>query len=299
MELPYVPYPEGYQPNSAPGQTLPFSEITNFEYELGRPYIQSHGLSFSYGAMKGRATNWAAQLAAKPLAVSVIGVTAAGFQGLTLDADGYPGAVPAVVATLRRLLGVAPRYSDDHTFLFYDLRPYARRLRAGHTAAQLSALRAATLYPLRLSCSTGRLTVVNPSATTQRAVLDAGVTGARGAGALRLSVRGAAAGAPRRRRPPAGAAGAGAGHDDGVGVRAVRRGVRGGPADRADGHRGRVCPVPARRVGRSADRDRRAAVPIGAGRLTGARQRRRRRSGPTRPGSACVRLTPRPWPSAG
>ena len=137
MELPYVPYPEGYQPNMAPGQTLPFSEITNFEYELGRPYIQSHGLSFSYGAMKGRATNWAAQLAAKPLAVSVIGVTAAGFQGLTVDADGYPGAEPAVVATLRRLLGVAPRYSPDHTFLFYDLRPYARRLRAGHTAAQL------------------------------------------------------------------------------------------------------------------------------------------------------------------
>ena len=51
-----MPYPEGYQPNSAPGQTLPFSEITNFEYELGRPYIQSHGLSFSYGAMKGRAS---------------------------------------------------------------------------------------------------------------------------------------------------------------------------------------------------------------------------------------------------
>jgi len=188
MELPYVPYPEGYQPYMAPGQTLPFSEITNFEYELGRPYIQSHGLSFSYGAMKGRASNWSAQLAAKPLALSVIGATAAGFQGLTVDADGYPDAEPAVVAALRRVLGVDPRYSADHTFLFYDLRPYARRLRAGHTAAQLRALRQATLYPLRLTCSTGRLTVVNPSATTQRAVLDAGVSG--GAGALRLSVRG-------------------------------------------------------------------------------------------------------------
>jgi len=190
MELPYVPYPEGYQPDMAPGQTLPFSEITNFEYELGRPYIQSHGLSFSYGAMKGRATNWTAQLAAKPLALSVIGATAAGFEGLTVDADGYPGAGHAVVATLRRLLGVEPRYSADHTFLFYDLRPYARRLRTRHTAAQLQALRAATLYPLRLSCATGRLTVVNPSATTQRAVLDARVTGAGGAGALRLSVDG-------------------------------------------------------------------------------------------------------------
>ena len=189
MELPYVPYPEGYQPNSAPGQTLPFSEITNFEYELGRPYIQSHGLSFSYGAMKGRASNWAAQLASKPLAASVIGVTAAGFPGLTLDADGYPGAGPEVVATLRRLLGVGPHYSPDHTFLFYDLRRYARQLRASHSAAQLSALRAATLYPLRLSCSTGRLTIVNPSSTTQRAVLGARVTGG-GAGAVRVSMGG-------------------------------------------------------------------------------------------------------------
>jgi hypothetical protein len=191
MELPYVPYPEGYQPNSAPGQTLPFSEITNFEYELGRPYIQSHGLSFSYGAMKGRATNWAAQLAAKPLALSVIGTAAAGFQGLTIDADGYPGALPAVVGTLRRLLGVGPRISADRTFLFYDLRPYARRLRSTYSAAQLRGLRAATLYPLRLTCSTGRLTIVNPSPTTQRAVLAAGVGGRGGAGALRLSVRGA------------------------------------------------------------------------------------------------------------
>jgi hypothetical protein len=174
----------------APGQTLPFSEITNFEYELGRPYIQSHDLSFSYGAMKGRATNWTAQLAAKPLAVSVIAAAAAGFQGLTVDADGYPGTVPSVVTTLRRLLGAAPRYSDDHTFLFYDLRPYARRLRSRHTAAQLRALRAAALAPLRLGCATGRLTVVNPSATTQRAMLDAGVTGSGGAGSLRLSVRG-------------------------------------------------------------------------------------------------------------
>ena len=110
MELPYVPYPEGYQPNSAPGQTLPFSEITNFEYELGRPYIQSHGLSFSYGAMKGRATNWAAQLAAKPLAASVIGVTAAGFPGLTSTLTAIPARCRRCVATLRRLLGVEPQH---------------------------------------------------------------------------------------------------------------------------------------------------------------------------------------------
>ena len=123
-----------------------------------------------------------------------------------------------MVATLRRLLGVGPHYSADHTFLFYDLRPYARRLRAGHTAAQVRALRAATLYPLRLSCSTGRLTIVNPSTVTERAVLTAGVSGG-GAGALRLSV-GRSAIDTGVRRPLARGAGAGAGDDGGLGVRA-------------------------------------------------------------------------------
>ena len=216
-----MPYPEGYQPNSAPGQTLPFSEITNFEYELGRPYIQSHGLSFSYGAMKGRATNWAAQLAAKPLAMSVIGVTAAGFQGLTLDADGYPGAVPAVVATLRRLLGVAPRYSADHTFLFYDLRPYARRLRARHSgraaarAARGDAVPAAA--ELLDRSADGRQPIGDDAARGAHRRRDAAAQRRRRAAAERR--RSGRLRRQRSRQPPARAAGAGAGDDDGVGVR--------------------------------------------------------------------------------
>ena len=179
MELPFVPYPEGYQPYMAPGQTLPFSQVTNFEYELGRPYIQSHGLSWSYGAMKGRATNWSAQLAAKPLDLSVIGATAAGFQGLTIEPAGYPGAERRVRTALRRLLHAAPRRSRDGSLWFYDLRPLGRRLRATHTAAQLAALREAVLHPLRLTCAPGRLTVVNPAATATRATIAARVAGGR------------------------------------------------------------------------------------------------------------------------
>ena len=188
MELPYVPYPEGYQPYMAPGQTLPFSEVTNFEYELGRPYIQSRGISWSYGAMKGRASNWSAQLASKPLATSVTGVTVAGFAGLTIEPAGYPGAEPLVASTLRRLLHVAPVRSADGQLLFYDLRPYARRLRATHSASQLRALRDAVLYPLRLSCQTGRLTVTNPSASTTPAVVAGRIAGR--AGSVEVTVGG-------------------------------------------------------------------------------------------------------------
>jgi phosphoglycerol transferase len=203
MELPFVPYPEGYQPYMAPGQTLPFSEVTNFEYELGRPYIQSHGLSWSYGAMKGRATDWSAQLAAKPLDLSVIGAAAAGFDGLTVEPAGYPGAEPQLRAALRRLLHAAPRASADGSLWFYDLRPLARRLRATHSAVQLAALRDAVLRPLRLTCTPGRLTVTNPSSSAASATVTARLAGGpAGATALTVNGRSVAVGVRRRLRVP-------------------------------------------------------------------------------------------------
>ncbi|HEX5195172.1 MAG TPA: hypothetical protein VFW09_20445 [Solirubrobacteraceae bacterium] len=203
MEVPFVPYPEGYQPYRAPGQTLPFSEVTNFEYEMGRPYIQSHGLSFSYGAMKGRAANWSAQLAAKPLSLSVSGATAAGFEGLVVNPAGYPGAERQVRAALRRLLHTAPRTSPDGSLWFYDLRPYARRLRATHSPPQLAALRDAVLHPLRLTCAPGRLTVVNPSASVTGATVTARVAGGgSGMTTVRVDGRAVAVRAGRTLRVP-------------------------------------------------------------------------------------------------
>jgi hypothetical protein len=202
MELPYVPYPEGYQPYMARGQTLPFSEVTNFEYELGRPYIQSHALSWSYGAMKGRATNWSAQLAAKPVDLSVTGAAAAGFDGLVIDLAGYPGASVRLRAALWRLLHVAPRRSADGSLWFYDLRPLRRRLRATHSVARLAALRAAVLYPLRLTCAPGRLTIVNPSAGATTATLTAGLAGADRPTTVTVDGHPVAVGADHRVRVP-------------------------------------------------------------------------------------------------
>jgi hypothetical protein len=193
MTFPYVPFPEGYQPYMAPGQTLPFSEVTNFEYELARPYIQSSGLSWSYGAMKGRATNWMAQLASKPVDVSVTGAAAAGFDGLVVNLAGYPGAVPRLRAALRRVVGSPGRPSPDGSLLFYDLRRLQRRLRATHPAAQVAALRAAVLHPLRLTCAPGRLSITNPAAVATRATVSAQVAGIpRGAGPTTLTVGGRA-----------------------------------------------------------------------------------------------------------
>jgi phosphoglycerol transferase len=173
FELPYVPYPEGYQPFQATDQTFPFSNAINFEYELVRGYLHSEGLRWSFGATKGRAADWAGQLAAKPVGTAVTGAAVAGFDGLWIDPRGYPGQRPALERELGRLLRERPLVSADNDLLFYDLRPLAARLRAAHPAAQLAAVRAAVLHPLRLTCATGRLTIANPASSARTAVLDA------------------------------------------------------------------------------------------------------------------------------
>jgi phosphoglycerol transferase len=166
FQLPYVPYPEGYQPYSAPGQTIPFAPGVSFEYAEAREYVHSNGLSWSYGALKGRATNWEAELASKPVSVAVAGAAAAGFDGLAIDPRGYPGALSGELRrSLRTLLGVAPLYSPARDLVFYDLRPFGARLRRELGPARSAALRTATLSPIRMRCAPDRLSVVNPSLT--------------------------------------------------------------------------------------------------------------------------------------
>jgi hypothetical protein len=195
LQLPYVPFPEGYQPFASPGQTIPFAYPLGFEYEEVRPYLQSTGLRWSYGAIKGRAADWPAQLAAQPVSAAVAGAAAAGFDGIEVDPSGYPGALAdRLRSELGSLLGVAPLTSPARDLLFYDLRPYAARLRASHPAAALAALRSAVLDPLRLTCATGRLTIVNPGTTARAASLKATATATQptamridlGAGATRV-----------------------------------------------------------------------------------------------------------------
>lgn len=196
FQLPYVPFPEGYQPFASPGQTIPFAYPLGFEYEEARPYLQSTGLRWSYGAMKGRAADWPAQLAAQPVTAAVAGAAAAGFDGIEVDLSGYPGTLgDRLRQQLHAVLGVAPLISHAGDLLFYDLRAYAARLRASRPAASVTALRSAVLDPLRLSCATGRLTIVNPGPTARVATLEATATATQPT-ALRIDF-GSGAGAAR------------------------------------------------------------------------------------------------------
>jgi len=167
FQLPYVPYPEGYP------ATIDNNLVTSFatSYEQLRGYLHSTTLRWSYGAMKGRSQDWAAQLAAKPAQLVLPAAVSAGFDGLWVELAGYSAKRARLLGgELTALTGQAPMVSAARDLWFFDLRPYTRRLRAGHSAAQMAALRAATLTPLRTLCRRRGITLLNPTGMVHQAV---------------------------------------------------------------------------------------------------------------------------------
>jgi phosphoglycerol transferase len=124
------------------------------KYEPLRGYLHSTSLRWSYGATKGRPSDWSAQLAAQPLSYVVAAVAASGFDGLWVDPAGFePAKAGQIERALRAQLHQAPLTSRDGDLWFFDLRPYEARLAQTHPRAQLAALRTRTLHPLRSACT--------------------------------------------------------------------------------------------------------------------------------------------------
>lgn len=156
MQVPYVPFPE----NPVLGALL--------DYDLVRPYIQGGGLRWSYGAVKGRPDDWQAHffgVTAEQVAQNLVrgpldngrsprenfaALAAAGFDGVYVDRFGYGGGVGALERGLRGIVG-PPLVSRNGRMAFYDLAPYAARLRRQFAAARLRALGTATVKPLDVS----------------------------------------------------------------------------------------------------------------------------------------------------
>src|SRR5262249_49169653 len=79
FELPYHAFPEAWPIHHLGG------------YELARPYLHSHQLRWSYGAMKGRdADLWQHQVADCPTDTLVKKLAYAGFGGIYIDRRGFP-----------------------------------------------------------------------------------------------------------------------------------------------------------------------------------------------------------------
>lgn len=144
FQLPYMPWPE-------PGFV---NRMTSFTPARG--YLHSSALRWSYGAMRGRAADWQAQLVAYPATVLAPAAVAAGFDGIYIDHLGYKGtSAQRLEASLTRLLGVRPLVSRDGRFSFFDARGYAARLRSTIGPGRWLALREAVLHPVWLEAGAG------------------------------------------------------------------------------------------------------------------------------------------------
>jgi phosphoglycerol transferase len=196
LQLPYVPFPENPPVNRM------------IDYDLGRGWVHTtDGLQFSYGAMKGRTTDWQSATAQWPVQTLLDGAIASGFQGLWIDRYGYADNGVALEQQVQSVLGSKPMVSREGRLAFYDLRPYAARLRANSTASQFAALKQATLYPATVAYTSGfyppdssggvwtspagQATVDNTSRTAEPIVFSTSVqTKARGRFTLRITAPG-------------------------------------------------------------------------------------------------------------
>jgi hypothetical protein len=135
-QLPYVSFPEA----GGPGGTGPYDSL--------RPYLHSSGLRWSTAAMRGRpADEWQARLSAAGVADQVRAAAAIGFSGIVVDRRGYDDSGGSLEQQLGQILGTKQLVSFDRRLTFFDLRPYARRLRNELTPRQLELLKQASLYP--------------------------------------------------------------------------------------------------------------------------------------------------------
>jgi hypothetical protein len=137
FQLPYVAYPEG--------------GITNrlSDYDLIRGYLHSTGVSWSYGAMKGRYGDfWMQVTAQKPAEDLVKDLVFSGFNGIYIDTFGYADSGAEIIHSLSVILNVTPIVSANRRLVFFDLAEYGNILESQYSAADYETARQDALYPL-------------------------------------------------------------------------------------------------------------------------------------------------------
>ena len=144
LQLPYMSYPE----NGA---------IRGLQdYDLFTGYLHTKDLRWSYGAIRGRLSDWHRVHQALPPEQLATAAAAAGFGAVYLDRAGYADGGVATAAALEKLAGPgASGASADGRLQFFDLRPAAARLAARTTPAERAQLAQALLYPVTLGFGAG------------------------------------------------------------------------------------------------------------------------------------------------
>lgn len=154
FQLPFVPFPE----------TPKVGRM--FDYDHTRGYLHTHGLRWSYGAMKGRAGEaWQKLLTSKPTNEMVEGIALSGFQGLYLNRNGYND--EKIQGEIESLLGKPQLVSDDGKLVFFDLRSFDSQLRSKY-GELFEAKREEALHPLLLVWAEGCSELEGPTDNTFR-----------------------------------------------------------------------------------------------------------------------------------
>ena len=121
------------------------------DYEPLRGPLQSRGLRWSYGAMKGRPDDWQSALTAQPPRALLAGAAAVGAAGVWIDRKGYPERAAALEDEFARRLGDGPPLQSlDRRFSFFPLGDHLGALARERPPGWARRARAATLTPLRL-----------------------------------------------------------------------------------------------------------------------------------------------------
>ena len=119
--LPMIPYPE----------SKVVEQLAMYEHVRG--YIHTKTLRWSFGAMRGREVDlWQREVATLPVKDMLDKLVIRGFDGLFIDRRGYkPAEADKLIADVVLVLGndITPLIHPDNVEYFYDLRPYATRLR--------------------------------------------------------------------------------------------------------------------------------------------------------------------------
>jgi hypothetical protein len=141
-QLPYLPWPEG---GTVAGVV---------DQDLWRGFLHSDRLRWSFAGMRGRAADWQEYTTRQPVPEMIDALTAAGFDGVQLDRQGY---VDRTVETeiQTALGGAAPVVSADDRLVFFDLRPHRAQLEATLGADGVARLGDETLHRPRVEYRDG------------------------------------------------------------------------------------------------------------------------------------------------
>jgi len=144
FQLPFHPFPE----------SPPTGRIE--DYDLLKGYLHSRGLRWSYGAMRGRASDfWQRRVVAAPTGELVKTLALAGFGGIYLDRFGYADNGANMEAALAGMLGATPLVSANGRLAFFDLAAYQQRVKEKFTEAEMETKREAAVHPLLVSWKGG------------------------------------------------------------------------------------------------------------------------------------------------